>query len=78
VKRKQKSWANCTFRELSQFHRDHIDVGDFSIMTDSTVVWLSEQKIGAPRKQHIELPRKTFNRLVAHYLQGRKPNRKAS
>jgi hypothetical protein len=73
MKTKQlKSWANCTFRELCQFGRDHIDVGDFSIMTDSTVVWLNEQKIGEHRKQHIEIPRKTFNRLVAHYSRGRR------
>lgn len=65
---KRVSPKNASFNELCAMKRDHVDVGDFSIMTDSRVVWLSEQKIGEDQTQHIEIPRGKFNRLLAWYL----------
>lgn len=60
--------ATCNETQLCRIRRDNKDAGDFSIMTDSYVVWLSEQKMGENRKQHIEIPRKEFNKLIQWYL----------
>ena len=64
---------NATPSELWAMRRDHVDSGDFSIITDTHVVWLSEQKIGEDRKQHIKIPRATFNRLIRWYIRDDKP-----
>jgi len=48
-------------------HRDHTEVGDWCLMTDTDVVWISQQKIGEDRTQHIEIPRAVFNRLLVWY-----------
>jgi len=37
-------------------------------MTNSYVVWLSEQEMGASQKQRIKIPRKEFNKLIRWYL----------
>lgn len=60
--------ATCNEAQLCRITIDNKDAGDYSIMTDSHVVWLSEQKMGEERKQHIEIPRKEFNRLIRWYL----------
>jgi hypothetical protein len=66
------TFADASFDELCAMRYDHSDAGDFSIMTDTNVVWLSEQAWGSPQKQHIEIPRGIFNRLVGAYLKKRK------
>ena len=60
--------ANCGFDELSRISRDHFDVGDWSIMTDSSVVWLTKQKLGERPSLEMEIPAKTFGRLIKWYL----------
>jgi len=67
--------SNCTFNELCKMRRDHTDFGDFSLMTDSGVVWLSEQAWGKERKQHIQIPRGVFNRLLLWYQREAGPAR---
>ena len=62
-----KTLMDATDAELCNLKRDHFDYGDFSIMTDTRVVWLSEQAMGTERKQHIEIPRHIFNRLIRKY-----------
>ena len=59
--------AKCTFDELCRMRRDHTDSGDFSLMVEPRVVWLSEQKMGEHQKQHIQIPRHVFNRLLVWY-----------
>ena len=60
--------SKCSEAELCRITRDNQDAGDFSIMTDSYTVWLSEQKMGEQQKQHIEIPRPLFNKLIRWYL----------
>jgi len=62
--------------ELCRVRRGNISAADFSIMTDSYTVWLSEQKMGEQQKQHIEMPRATFNKLIRWYLKPQKFVRK--
>lgn len=71
-----KTFANASFDELCAFRTDHAEIGDWSIMTDTTVVWLSEQQIGHNVKQTVEIPRAVFNLLVKAYLKQRKCIRK--
>ena len=58
---------NATYSQLCKMHRDHTEVGDWCLMTDTDVVWISQQKIGEDRTQHIEIPRAVFNRLLVWY-----------
>ena len=60
----------CTEDELQVAERDNVEVGDFSIMTDTRVVCLSEQPLGEDRKQHFEIDRATFNKLICWYTEG--------
>lgn len=57
----------ATWVQICKMRRDHTEVGDFSLMTDGFTVWLSEQKFGENRTQHIEIPKKIFNRLLVWY-----------
>jgi hypothetical protein len=70
-----KTFGNATFDELCAFRSDHGNVGDWSIMTDTTVVWISDQAVGHEVRQSIEIPRSVFNRLVKAYLKPRRPIR---
>jgi hypothetical protein len=49
---------------------DNVEVGDFSIMTDATTVWLSEQTVGEAPTQKFEIDRSTFNKLILWYTKG--------
>lgn len=53
--------------QMWRMRRAHTEVGDFSLMTNGEAVWLSEQKIGEERTQHIKLPKGIFNRLLVWY-----------
>lgn len=65
---------NCkTLQDACSMPRDNIDVGDFWILLDTETgsVYLSEQPSGEPRKQRIEIPKATFDKLVRWYVTGR-------
>lgn len=58
---------------IVRLSHDNVCWGDFSIMIDPDVVWLSEQARGEPRTQHIEIPRRAFDEFVEWYTTGRIP-----
>lgn len=60
--------SKCSEAQLCRISRDNFETKDFSIMTDSYTVWLSEQKMGEQQKQHIGMPRPIFNKLIRWYL----------
>jgi len=71
------SLRTANFATLVKLPRDHYEVGDWSIMIDGYgTVWISKQKLGYPPTDHIEIPRKVFNRLVDAYQHERKPSRR--
>ena len=59
---------NCTYNQLCELPRDHSEVGDFCLLTDSYTVSLREQPVGDMPVQRFRIPRKTFNRLLQWYL----------
>jgi hypothetical protein len=65
---KAVSPMKATNAQICQMRRDHTDFGDFSLMTDGYTVWVSQQAVGEDRKQHIAMPKGTFNRLLRWYL----------
>lgn len=71
-----KSLAEVGYNELCALRYDHASCSNFTIMTDSEVVWISEQKAGEGVEQHIEISRKVFNRLVEQYTKKKKFVRK--
>jgi hypothetical protein len=75
MKTEMKAPADCNDDELCQIGNDNFSVGDFSILTDSFHVWLSEHKSGEAQKQHIEIPPKVFKKLVEWYLKPQKLSR---
>lgn len=60
----------CTEKQLESMGHDNVQVDDFSIITDTKTVWLSEQELGEDRKQNFEVDRETFNKLILWYTQG--------
>lgn len=56
--------------QLAKLSHDNVCVGDFSIMTGTTVVWLSEQAKGENLRQKIEIPRDVFNKLIKWWTLG--------
>jgi hypothetical protein len=59
-----------TYDQLCSASHDNVEVGDFSIMTDTDVVWLTEQALGEMPKQKFEVSRETFNKLILWYTKG--------
>ncbi len=68
----EASLDTCSESELLRLERDNFEVKDFFIMCDSFHVWVSEQKLGEPRKQGVEIPRAIFNKLIAQYQRKQK------
>lgn len=64
---------NATAKQICNMSHDNVQVGDFSIMTDSFTVWLSEQAWGEMPKQKIAIPRRVFNKLIDWYTTGNVP-----
>lgn len=58
---------NATEKELCRITRDNSSIGNFTLMTDSHEVWISEQAAGSPPTQEITMRRETFNRLIEWY-----------
>lgn len=58
-----------TTKEICSLGRDHYDFGDWSIMTDGFRVWISKQKIGESRTDHIEVPKQIFDKMIDRYCE---------
>lgn len=56
-----------TIDDVCRLRRDHFDRGDWLIMTDGIRVWISKQKKGEERTDHIEVPKKVFDALYDRY-----------
>lgn len=69
-KKKRIAPSIATHAQLAKLSHDNVCVGDFSIMTDTTVVWLSEQAKGENPRQKIEIPRDVFNKLIKWWTLG--------
>lgn len=74
-RRVSRAPADCSEDQLCRIGRDNISVGDFSILTDSYRVWLSEQKIGESPKQGIEIPPAVFKKLAQWYFRPQRMKR---
>jgi len=58
----------ATSNEICRLARDNTNSGNFSLSTDGYRVYVGDQAMGEAPKQGIEMPRKTFNRLLRWYL----------
>lgn len=56
-----------SIEEVCAMPRDHYEYRDWSIMTDGVRVWISKQKVGQNRTDHIEVPKTVFDRLFDAY-----------
>jgi len=70
---------SATNSQICKMSHDNVCVGDFSILVDaeSEMVYLSEHPPGKDRKQHIEIDRRIFNKLIRWYTAGRVPTEDA-
>lgn len=62
-----------TLAAITELSHDNVCQGNYSIMIDPRVVWISEQATGENRRQHIEIPRKAFDAFVEWYTTGKIP-----
>ena len=53
--------------DVIRLTRDNYGFQNWNIMTDGYRVWISKQKLGEPRTDHIEIPKGIFDRLLALY-----------
>jgi len=53
--------------DVCSLRRDNYECGDWSIMTDGYRVWISKQKMGESRTDHIEVPKAIFDKLFDCY-----------
>jgi hypothetical protein len=60
----------ATYDELCDLKRDHVDAGDFWMITDGWQVTLANQASGHPTKASITLPRNVFDAFVDWYMTG--------
>lgn len=67
-----------TEAQIIDLPRDHYDFNNWSIMTDGYRVWISKQKLGEQRTDHIEVPKGIFDRLLTLYEREQKPRRRTS
>lgn len=61
-----KSWRDANNAEVCQMERDNIDIDGFTMMTDGDLV-----TVGRIRGDYVDVPRKTFNKLLEEYLKPR-------
>jgi hypothetical protein len=52
---------------VALLERDHFDVDGFSLLSDGTTIWLSEQVKGSFVAQSIEIPKHVFDVLIRKY-----------
>jgi len=64
-----------TEADVIDLPRDNYGFQNWSVMTDGYRVWISKQKIGEQRTDHIEVPKGIFDRLLALYEREQKPRR---
>lgn len=62
-----------TEADVIELPRDHYGFQNWCIMTDGFRVWISRQKMGEQPTHHIEVPKGTFDRLLALYEREQKP-----
>ena len=53
--------------QVCEIPRDHYRFQNWSIMTNGHQVWISKQRVGEQRTDHIEIPKGIFDRLLALY-----------
>lgn len=53
--------------QICQLGRGHYEWRDWCIMTDGFTVWISKQKMGHARTDHIAIPKAIFDRLLSGY-----------
>jgi len=71
-KPKTKSFRQASEADLMRMRRDHATWGgDWYIMTDGYTVWISKQKLGEARTDHIAIPKTIFDRLSDAYIKQR-------
>jgi hypothetical protein len=56
-----------TFDDVCEQEFDHVESGNFCILTDGSTVWLSEQACFSLVVQQIEFPKTIFDELVRKY-----------
>ncbi len=61
---------------VCRLRRDHYEIGDWCIMSDGYRVWISKQKLGESRTDHIEVPKRIFDQLLARYERPQKTVRR--
>lgn len=54
-------------KDVLKLERDNWQFGDYGLLCDGDIVYLSQQKVGWPRLQNIEIPKKLFDKLVDAY-----------
>lgn len=65
-----------TFNAVCDMPRDNVTWQNFWIITDGGNVSLCNQKLGEHPTQSIDIPKKTFDRLVDWYMTGRWPQKR--
>lgn len=53
--------------DVIKLRRDHYTFQNWTIMTDGYRVWISKQKVGENRTDHVEIPKRIFDQLLARY-----------
>jgi hypothetical protein len=65
-----------TEAQIIELPRDHYGFQNWNIMTDGFRVWISKQKVGGPRTDHIEISKGVFDRLLTLYEREQTPRRR--
>lgn len=77
TKPKSLSLQNAsTEAKLLALQRDNFYVGnkgEWGLMSDTEMVYLSQQKIGQTRTQEFSIPKRFFDQLVAFYVGEQEP-----
>lgn len=67
-----QSLQKASFDEICEMPCDSVDCKDFTLMTNGTTVWITEQKSGEQLTQRLTISRSVFNALVREYQKPRK------
>lgn len=67
-----------TENDVCALPRDHYGFQNWRIMTNGFQVWIAKQKIGEEPTHQIEIPKGTFDRLLALYEREQKPRTRKS
>jgi hypothetical protein len=61
--------------QIIELPRDHYGCNNWTIMTNGHNVWISQQKLGEPPTDQIEVPKGIFDRLLTFYEREQTPRR---